>query len=328
MKNNRGRTFLFWIGGIVLCILGLLAVGYIYEPFAENADAKAYPPPGRMVDVGGYRLHFNCKGSGSPTVIIEAGLGDWSASWKNVQDKVGKVTQVCTYDRAGMGWSDAGPEPRNAKQFAKELHTLLQKTKIKSPYIVAGHSLGGFTVRVLAHEFPTEIAGVVLIDSMSPQQFTKEVMNAHKINSTQDISFLTYLAKFGIVRAATNLIGVLENATPEEKANYKISATPKSVQTFIDENEGLPESAFQASQITSLGEIPLIVLSRGIDDTENKKWSDMQKELLKLSSRSQQVIAQSSGHNIELEKPEAAVNAIQKMIKQVRIENNNTTSNK
>ena len=127
----------------MVLIIGLALVGAIYEFVEEAADAKTYPPPGQLVDVGGHRLHINCTGTGSPTVIIEAGLGDWLTGWAWVQPEVAKTTQVCTYDRAGYGWSDPYPLPRNAEQFAKELHTLLHEANIPGPYVLVGHSLGG-----------------------------------------------------------------------------------------------------------------------------------------------------------------------------------------
>src|SRR6266540_3954300 len=140
-----GRTLAGLVGLIV--VLGL--VGVIYESAAEAADVRAYPPPGQLVDVGGYRLHINCVGTGSPTVVIDAGWGDWSASWSSwVQPEVAKTTRVCTYDRAGMGFSEPGSLPRTAEQFAKELHTLLLHADIPGPYVLVGHSLGGLPVRV------------------------------------------------------------------------------------------------------------------------------------------------------------------------------------
>ena len=164
--KRRGRGRFRWLGGAVVLVLGLILAGTIYESVSEAADLRAYPPPGQMVDVGGYRLHINCTGTGSPTVVIDAGWGDWSLSWGWVQREVAKTTQVCTYDRAGMGYSEAGPLPRTAEQFAKELHTLLEQANIARPYVLAGHSLGGLPVRVFAHDYPTEVAGVVLIDSI------------------------------------------------------------------------------------------------------------------------------------------------------------------
>src|SRR6476619_4466167 len=123
-RKRRGRGCVLRLGGFVVLILGLMLGGAMYESAAEAADARAYPPPGQLVDVGGYRLHINCTGTGSPTVVIESGWGDMSAAWGWVQPEVAKTTRVCTYDRAGMGWSEASPEPRVAREYAKELHTL------------------------------------------------------------------------------------------------------------------------------------------------------------------------------------------------------------
>src|SRR5689334_19998980 len=118
-SKSRGRGCLLWLGRGLAVVLGLLLVGYIYEPMAEAADAKTYPPPGQLVDVGGYRLHINCTGTGSPTVVIVAGLGDWSTTWGGVvQPEVAKTTRVCTYDRPGFGWSDAVPLPQDAAHSA------------------------------------------------------------------------------------------------------------------------------------------------------------------------------------------------------------------
>ena len=164
---RRGRRVLRGIGRTLAALVGLIValglVGAMYESAAEAAAVQAYPPLGQLVDVGGYRLHINCTGAGSPTVVIDAGWGDWSASWSSwVQPEVAKTTRVCTYDRAGMGYSEAGPLPRTAEQFAKELHTLLQRAGIPGPYVLVGHSLGGLPVRVFAHAYATDVAGVVL----------------------------------------------------------------------------------------------------------------------------------------------------------------------
>ena len=107
------------------------------EALAEAADARAYPPPGQLVDVGGHRLHLHCVGTGSPTVVVDAGLGDWSASWSSrVQPDAARTTRVCTNDRAGLGWSDVGPLPRTAGQVAHELHTLLRQARVSGPYVL------------------------------------------------------------------------------------------------------------------------------------------------------------------------------------------------
>ena len=133
IPNPRRRGCLVWLGWIAALIIGLMVLGAIYESVAEASDAKAYPPPGQLVDVGGYRLHIYCTGEGSPTVVIESGWGDSSAGWAWVQPEVAKTTRVCTYDRAGMGWSESSPEPRTAREYAKELHTLLANANETGP---------------------------------------------------------------------------------------------------------------------------------------------------------------------------------------------------
>src|ERR1043165_3367062 len=210
-SKRRGRGCLFWIGASLASLLGLLLVGYIYEGIAEAGDRKAYPPPGQLVDVGGYRLHINCTGTGSPTVVIVAGLGDWSTTWGGVvQPEVAKTTRVCTYDRPGFGWSDALPLPQDAAQSAKELHTLLQNANVPGPYVIVGHSLGGFIVRIFAHDYASEVAGVVLIDSMNP----KQVSESQSHSAAQQLSFQALLARFGIARLLVKL-GIFPRA-PEE----------------------------------------------------------------------------------------------------------------
>ena len=132
--RRAGRGLLVWTGRILAVLVGLALLGAGYESISEAADARAYPPPGQMVDVGGYRLHINCMGTGSPTVVIESGLGDWSASWSSwMQPQAAGTTRVCTHDRAGMGYSESGPLPRTAARFADELHTLLRRAEIPGP---------------------------------------------------------------------------------------------------------------------------------------------------------------------------------------------------
>jgi pimeloyl-ACP methyl ester carboxylesterase len=303
----------------VVLFLGLMLLGAIYESVAETADMRAYPPPGQMVDVGGYRLHINCIGTGSPTVVIDAGWGDWSARWSWVQPEVAKTTRVCTYDRAGMGYSEAGPLPRNAGQFAKELHTLLHQANIPGLYVLVGHSLGGLPVRVFAHDYAAEVAGVVLIESMSPAQFPQSPTDTKPQTASQSSGFSIpfVLARIGLVRLFAGPLGFTPTLPPEvQKAFTAFSVTPRSIQAWEDEGAGMLESGAQALAVKTFGDLPLIVLSRGLD--QKPDWQAMQAELLQLSSNSQQLIAHKSGHNIEIDQPEAAVVAIVKMVEKLR----------
>ncbi|MEO8611300.1 MAG: alpha/beta hydrolase [Chloroflexota bacterium] len=317
LPNERGG--LRWLIRVVVLVVGLILAGTIYESVSEAADIQAYPPLGQMVDVGGYRLHINCTGTGSPTVVIDAGWGDWSLQWSGVQNEVAKTTRVCTYDRAGMGYSEAGPLPRNAEQFAQELHTLLERANIPGPYVMVGHSLGGLPVRVFVHNYPTEVAGVVLIDSMSPRQITQPPTELEPQTPSQSsgISLPFLVARIGLVRLLAEPLGLVRNLPPEAQSAFTaFSVTPRSVQAWADEGAGMQESLAQADAIKTFGDLPLIVLTAVLD--EQVGWQTWQVELLQLSSNSQQMFADKSSHNIQIDQPQAAVAAIVKMVGQLR----------
>src|SRR5918999_4922547 len=172
VSSSTSRGIMRRIGkallGLVVALLVLAVAGAIYQAIATELAERAYPPPGDMVDVGGYSLHINCVGQGSPTVVLDAALGAMSADWVLVQREVSDTTRVCAYDRAGMGWSEMGPEPRDAKQISSELHTLLTKAGIEGPYVLVGHSFGGMYMQTFAARYPEEVAGVALVDSSHP----------------------------------------------------------------------------------------------------------------------------------------------------------------
>jgi pimeloyl-ACP methyl ester carboxylesterase len=312
-SRRRGGGCLFWLGSGLATLLGLALVGYIYEPLAEAADARAYPPPGQLVDVGGHRLHINCTGTDSPTVVIEAGLGDWSTTWAGyVQPEVAKTTRVCTYDRASLGWSEAGPLSPDAAHYAKELHTLLQNANIPGPYVMVGHSLGGLIVRIFVHEYASEVAGVVLVDSMNPKQITQ----GPKDVQSQPFSFQALLARFGVARLLVKLPGIAPSVPANEAAYYPLYIRPQSLQTTDNEFAWLPTSGTQAAAVKTFGDIPLIVLTAKGNDIPG--WPEWQNELLQLSSNSEHLFAENSGHNVQVDEPDAAVAAILKMVELVR----------
>jgi pimeloyl-ACP methyl ester carboxylesterase len=248
-------------------------------------------------------------------VVIESGWGDMSASWGWVQPEVAKTTRVCTYDRAGMGWSEASPQPRNAREYAKELHTLLIKANEHGPYVLVGHSMGGFTVIVYAHDYPDEVSGLVLVDSQDlPDSNIATYSPAPKPGGTLLPAFL---ARIGLVRLLGGPLGSVEDLPDGDKQAYTAFAVaPRGVQTFTDEGRGMSEGGAQAKAVTSLGTLPLIVLSRGKD--QDAKHIAAQTALLQLSTNSQQLFAEQSGHTIHIDQPEAAIAAIVKMVEMVR----------
>src|SRR5215213_1289756 len=166
---RRSNQIVRWIGrvllGLLALLIGLAVIGASYEAIMAAGDATRYPPPGQLVDVGGYRLHLHCVGEGSPTVIMEAGGAGNVLHWMLVQPAIAQSTRVCAYDRAGMGWSEPGPLPRTPQQIVAELHTLLTNAGIPGPSILVGHSIGGKYVRLYARQYPQDVAGMVLVDA-------------------------------------------------------------------------------------------------------------------------------------------------------------------
>src|SRR5215213_6497631 len=225
MSSSTARRLMRRIGmallGLIVVLLALAVLGAIYQAIATELAERAYPPPGEMVDVGGYSLHINCTGQGSPTVILDAGSGLFSAQWVRVQQEVSDTTRVCAYDRAGMGWSEMGPDPRDAKQITSELHNLLKGAGIKGPYVLVGHSFGGMYMQTYANRYPDEVAGVALVDSSTdPDQFSQrpEAQDSNEPQK-QTTAVVPKLERFGVSLPArlgiVRLLSMLDPSSPE-----------------------------------------------------------------------------------------------------------------
>ena len=170
MTTNLSRRCRRALAATAILALVTLTGGMSYEAIGRTSDARRFPVRGQMVDIGGYRLNILCTGIGTPTVILDSGLGEPALSWIGVQTGVERSTRVCSYDRAGYGHSDPGPQPRSSLQIATELHALLEKSQTPGPYVLVGHSFGGYNVRVYAGLYRDEVAGVVLVDSSHEDQ--------------------------------------------------------------------------------------------------------------------------------------------------------------
>ena len=168
-RRQLGSRGARWLLYPVLAVLMLASVGGGYESVRQSIDTRAYPMPGQLVDVGGHRLHLHCTGTGSPTVVLEPGLGGASSDLGWVAPRVARDSTVCVYDRAGRGWSDAADGPQDGAQIAADLHTLLERAEISGPYVLAGHSFGGLYVQTFAANYPDQVAGLVLLDSTAPR---------------------------------------------------------------------------------------------------------------------------------------------------------------
>ncbi|MFN8638423.1 MAG: alpha/beta fold hydrolase [Dehalococcoidia bacterium] len=289
-----GRIFRLLAAPVaVLAFLAL--VGMLWESRSEAADALAYPPPGHLIDVGGYRLHLVCTGSGSPTVVIDAGLGDWSTGWALVQPEVAKTTRVCAYDRAGSGWSDRGPQPRVASTFSRELHTLLVNAGEPGPYVMVGHSMGGLTTRLFARDYATDVRGLVLIESMNAiaPPPAADVPTPERLPWAVRAA-VRGVARVGLVRALTFLGDPLGSAprelSPEASAATAArGVTPDHLEAFVDEFRGISEGLAQAAEVRDVGALPVTVVTAG-KKASDAEWPAKQADLLRLSSNSRQVI--------------------------------------
>jgi pimeloyl-ACP methyl ester carboxylesterase len=302
-RTWRGNKLVVWLGRGLLGFLALIVIlalaGATYQVIATANDQRTYAPPGQLVDVGGYRLHLHCIGTakpGSPTVILEAGAGMASPSWAWVQSAVGATTRVCAYDRAGYGWSDLGPTPRDAQQVTHELHTLLKRAAIASPYVLVGHSVGGMYVRVYTAQYPDEVAGLVLVDSSHPDQLTRSPATKAEQESFQRmLQFAPLLARLGIVRLTgmgqTTALGLPAQQLAEMTA---FLATPEYLDTILAEMEAWTATTDQTRRAGNLGARPLFVVTASVDMAGDSL--PLQTEMAALSSKSGQHIVDQATH--------------------------------
>jgi pimeloyl-ACP methyl ester carboxylesterase len=290
--------------GLVVALLALAVLGAIYQAIATERAERTYPPPGEMVDVGGYSLHINCVGQGSPTVILEAGSGLFSAQWVRVQRQVSDTTRVCAYDRAGMGWSEMGPDPRDAKQITSELHTLLGKAGIEGPYVLVGHSFGGMYMQTYAARYPDEVAGVGLVDSSTdPDQFSQrpeaQDSNEPQKQTSSVSSQLVRLgvslpARLGIVRLLSKLDPASPELPPQQRAQTDaLTPSTREFTTFVLELLA-PTQTLRLGTPGSLGNKPLAVLTA--PKQAEPGWLKHQDKLATLSSNSIHRVVKGATH--------------------------------
>jgi len=313
---------------LVVVVVAAAAAGVTYEAIAAAQDAAAYPPPGRLVNVGGHRLHLSCVGEGSPTVVFESGLANMSADWSKVQPQVGATTRACAYDRAGIGWSDNGEQPRDSRQIAQELHTLLANAGISGPFVLVGQSFGGLYVRMFADLYPDEAAGMVLVDASHPDMWsrTPPALTAALVPSPALGLAYRGMAHIGISRLTANFpadCGLTPQHCGEERA-WKVSA--RATDAYIAEM-GAPERDAQVRATRTLGARPLVVLTATDHTTEfgpyaaqvDPLWQQMQNELAALSSNSAHCIVDGATHSSLQAKDAAATSAaIGQVVRAVR----------
>jgi pimeloyl-ACP methyl ester carboxylesterase len=327
--RSRKLIFFRWLRylltGFLSLLMALLCAGAIYEAIESHRDRLRFHPPGRLVDIGGYRLHLYCVGEGSPAAILESGGGNPWLSWYKVQPQAAQFTRVCSYDRAGLGWSDPSPKPRTAKVIAEELHTLLHNAGVTGPFVLVGHSLGGMDARMFASQYPSEVVGMVLVDSSHPDQDDRFPPEAKKLaaGTKYVIRAMQITLPIGLPRLLASR-AVPDEVRPEFCAVF---CRPQFIAAVRAEAAAQDENSAQVRALGALGNMPLVVLSHDPDkmrfpgnltEPVNREWGKMQEELAHLSSNGSHLVVKGSGHDIQIDKPDAVVDAIRKVVSQAK----------
>jgi pimeloyl-ACP methyl ester carboxylesterase len=318
-----------WSSRIVLfaLVLPLLLViaGASYQAIASRADAQRFPHPGRLVSAGEFRLNLYCTGQGSPTVVLEAGLADSLDSWSRVQPDIARFARVCSYDRAGYGQSDPGPMPRTSFRIATELHEALRSAGEKPPYVLVGHSFGGFNVREFNGKYADQVAGLVLVDATQEDQYRLlprawgDLGAAMRRRAQRQAFWAPLYVDLGLARLQLRLQS--QQAPP-------LLLQSKYLKARASEFENIEVSAEQARTAGHIREKPLVVLTAGrvVDDglkavlsdqdqrTYEQTWvNDLQLRLARLSARGKRIVVPDSGHDMPADRPQAIVTAVREL---------------
>ena len=336
VEVQREKSLKRWVKRIFWTFLALLVFvalcGVTYQQIADHRDRQRYPQLGSSISAGNFNLNLNCTGKGKPTVILESGLGIPAIGWQLVQPEIARFARACSYDRAGYGWSDPGPLPRTSREIAIELHTVLHNAHVTPPYVLVGHSFGGFSVRLFNLLYPSESVGFVLVDSSQEDQETKmrrsiREENAKELRQLARMdSVIGFLIDFGIARAASahNADTQKLPANLHEELTY-LQLQKKYVDAVFAEESSLDDSIDQVRGVGDFGDKPLIVLTAGEsvgipnvpkEDSDEffASWvGELQPRLAHLSTRSRQIVLLNSHHLIPFEQPQAVVDAVREV---------------
>lgn len=321
IDDNFGRSVKQRLKPFAIGALTLAICGFLYEQTGRWIDHRRYPQIGQSVNIGGRSLNIYCSGEGGPTVIFESGHSQPGLSWLLVQRQVAQFTRACWYDRAGYGWSDPGGRPNYTKDTVRDLRALLHTAHIPGPYVLVGHSLGGFTARYYRHEFPDEVAGMVLVDASHE--------NIRTIEKVEDVGPTIFVVEEAIARllgpiglfrlSATAPDSPPRGMTREEWA--EIAALQWQMKSQIAILHELPFEA-NAGPVRRLGDMgepgdfPLIVLTAG--RSASPGWLRLQEGLTHISTRGQQYVIERSGHMMPFDAPDEIVFAVREILTSLR----------
>jgi pimeloyl-ACP methyl ester carboxylesterase len=312
----------------------------------RSRDRQSAMPYGQLIDLGTHRLHLLCSGSGSPAVIFDAALGASSLSWSLVQPQVAEFTRACSYDRAGFGFSEAGPLPRTVSRIATELHELLRRTPVDPPYVLVGHSFGAFTMRVYTHSYPEDVAGLVLVDPAHPdewidvdpaeaQRLARGVTLCRQGARLARLGFargLSMLVRSGALDAARACVGLVTRGRlrrEDEQILAPINRLPRELQPLLhriwtrpeffdalgSQIEYVRESAAAVAGTGPFGDLPLAVVSAA---GARERRARLHEAATRLSTRGRHIVVDNTGHWIPLDRPDAVTNVIREMVFNLR----------
>lgn len=310
---------------IILTAIAALALlpitGASYEAISSASDPHNHRAPGELIDVGGYRVHLHCTGAGAPTVVLDAGLGGSSLDWALVQPELSRTTRTCSYDRAGMGWSDTGQGPRSPEHIADELAVLLDRAGINGPYVLVAHSLAGKNARLFAMRHPEEVVGMVLIDAR--HEYVDEQTTA-----SEQQAFLTALdgqrfqygaaRRLGVARLFGDQLAGVPSMTAQAREEMALMGTePEALVATVEEGRERSASDDLLRNAPSLGDLPLVAIAAGQNMPE-PRWAEGQRRLAALSTAGRLVVAQGSSHAVELDDPELVIATVREVIANAR----------
>jgi pimeloyl-ACP methyl ester carboxylesterase len=349
-QTSKVLTLIYVLVGLILVPICLLVCVSTTAEAQSASSPPPYPPPGKLVDVGGWRLHINCTGearASQPTVILEAGAGAFSVEWSLVQPRVASYARVCSYDRAGDGWSDLGPHPRTMRQTVFELHTLLEKAGVRPPYVLVGSSYGGVLVQLYAATYPSEVTGMLLVDGgrLNPRRFVGGKLVIFPDTATgrpvPPVKTSNPLRESEIPPGARTLIEAAARQagpTANEPPRDKLPAEAQRMRTWAlsqVKHYAAYANPFEAEELAlmiadqkkkehPLGDLPLIVLTAGRPEygPNEQELEDERKKnqaaLASLSRNGKQVIAVGSGHHIQIEDLELVAKSIREVVTAAR----------
>ncbi|HKV74855.1 MAG TPA: alpha/beta hydrolase [Gemmatimonadales bacterium] len=330
---TRRRILRKFLPGVVAGLALLSALGFLYEARGRRLDAQRLPPIGQSVDIGGRTLLLNCLGSGAPAVVLDAGATTPGYGWIPIQRQLAPLSRTCWFDRAGEGWSDPGPFPLTSRADAQDLHAALHRAGVAPPYVLVGHSLGGLDVRVFAGLYPAEVGALVLVESAHEDE---PVRAPPAYLGPRPPAFLwhplhllfTAAARFGLLRLAAPPIPA--HLPPDDSVRAIVTALstrPQAIASYSSRGLVGPSSYAAAHAVTHVGDIPLIVLTRGRLPAAPRSQADsaalayelvwqheMQPQLARLSPRGRQVILPCSGHGVPEDDPGAIIAAVREIL--------------